>query len=223
MVREIVLDTETTGLSPLEGHRLVELGCLELINYLPTGRSFHTYIDPERDMPEDAFRVHGLSSEFLKGHPVFAAIVDEFLAFIEDSPLVIHNAKFDMAFLNAELTRARREPLPWARAVDTLALASRRFPGAPVSLDALCRRFGIDNSGRQKHGALLDSELLADVYLQLVGGRQADLGLAVAVVATAEIGVAVKPRPARPHAPSAEELERHAAFIRKLDEPLWLQ
>lgn len=223
MVREIVLDTETTGLNPAEGHRLVELGCVELVNHIATGRTFHAYINPERDMPDEAFRVHGLSAEFLRPHPVFGEIVDEFLTFIEDSPLVIHNAKFDMAFLNAELARLGREPFPHGRAVDTLGLAIRRFPGAPASLDALCRRFGVDSSSRVKHGALLDSELLAEVYLQLLGGRQADLGLAISVTAEITSGVAVKPRPARPHEASPEELARHAEFIKKLDNPVWLQ
>jgi DNA polymerase-3 subunit epsilon len=223
MLREVVLDTETTGLSPAEGHRLVEVAAVELLNHVPTGRHFHSYVNPEREMPEDAFRIHGLSDAFLAEQPLFGEIVDELLAFLEDAPLVIHNAKFDMAFLNAELSRAGREPLPLSRAVDTLSLALRRFPGAPASLDALCRRFGIDNAGRVKHGALLDSELLAAVYLQLLGGRQADLDLAVAV-AGAGVGIeAAKPRPPRPHAPTAAELERHAAFIRTLDDPVWLR
>lgn len=223
MLREVVLDTETTGLSPAEGHRLVEVAAVELINHVPTGRHFHSYVNPERAMPEDALRIHGLSDAFLAEQPLFGEIVDELLAFLEDAPLVIHNAKFDMAFLNAELARAGREPMPMSRAVDTLSLALRRFPGAPASLDALCRRFGIDNAGRVKHGALLDSELLAAVYLQLLGGRQAHLDLAVAVAGAGAGTEAAKPRPPRPHAPTAAELERHAAFIRTLDDPVWLR
>lgn len=223
MLREVVLDTETTGLSPAEGHRLVEVAAVELINHVPTGRHFHSYVNPEREMPEEAFRIHGLSDAFLAEQPLFGEIVDELLAFLEDAPLVIHNAKFDMAFLNAELARAGREPLAMSRAVDTLSLALRRFPGAPASLDALCRRFGIDNAGRVKHGALLDSELLAAVYLQLLGGRQADLDLAVAVAGAGAGIEAAKPRPPRPHAPTQAELERHAAFIRTLDDPVWLR
>lgn len=223
MLREVVLDTETTGLNPAEGHRLVEVAAVELLNHVPTGRHFHSYLNPEREMPEDAFRIHGLSDAFLAEQPLFAEIVDDLLAFLEDAPLVIHNAKFDMAFLNAELTRAGREPLPSSRAVDTLSLALRRFPGAPASLDALCRRFGIDTAGRVKHGALLDSELLAAVYLQLLGGRQADLDLAMVVAGAGAGAEAARPRPPRPHAPTAAELERHAAFIRTLDDPVWLR
>ncbi|MFZ2467879.1 MAG: DNA polymerase III subunit epsilon, partial [Parvibaculum sedimenti] len=171
-MRQIVLDTETTGLSPDEGHRLVEVGCLEVFNHVPTGNVFHRYMNPERDMPEGAFRVHGLSAEFLRDKPKFAEVVDEFLEFIGDAELVIHNAGFDMTFLNAELKWVGRPPLAAARAVDTLMIARKRFPGAQNSLDALCRRFNIDNSGRVKHGALLDAELLAEVYLELMGGRQ---------------------------------------------------
>jgi DNA polymerase-3 subunit epsilon len=220
MIREIVLDTETTGLDAQLGHRLVELGALELLNHVPTGRIFHTYLNPEREVPEDAVRIHGLSTAFLAGHPVFAEVVDELFLFLEDSPLVIHNAEFDLAFLNAELARLGREPFLPSRAIDTLRLAQRRFPGAPASLDALCRRFGVDNSNRTRHGALLDSELLAEVYLHLLGGRQADLGLAVAPVraATAEPMAA---RPPRPHGPSEAELVAHAAFIAGLKDPIW--
>jgi DNA polymerase-3 subunit epsilon len=223
MTREIVLDTETTGLDPLDGHRLVEVACVELFNYLPTGRTFHAYLNPERDMPTEAFQVHGLSAEFLSKHPCFAEAADEFLAFIGDARLIIHNARFDMAFLNAELRRIGRDPLHDGRAVDTLALALGKFPGAPCSLDALCRRFAVDNSARTKHGALLDCELLAEVYLNLMGGRQVDLGLLaparVSIASTGELRV----RPPRPHAPAAAELEAHAAFIAKLENPVWLQ
>jgi DNA polymerase-3 subunit epsilon len=171
MIREIVLDTETTGLDPADGHRLVELGCVELVNHLRTGRDFHSYINPEREVPEDARRIHGLSTDFLRGYPVFVEVVDAFLEFIGDSPLLIHNAKFDMAFLNAELARAGRGVLATNRATCTLLMAQKRFPGAPASLDALCRRFSVDNSVRTKHGAIVDSELLAEVYLHLPADR----------------------------------------------------
>jgi DNA polymerase-3 subunit epsilon len=170
-MREIVLDTETTGISPQDGHRLVEIGCLELFNHVATGKFFHTYVDPERDMPEGAFRVHGLSAEFLSDKPKFGEVADAFLDFIADDPLVIHNASFDMGFINAELKRIGRAALPMARAIDTLDIARRKFPGSQNNLDALCRRFNVDNSGRTKHGALLDSELLAEVYLEMMGGR----------------------------------------------------
>jgi DNA polymerase-3 subunit epsilon len=223
MIREIVLDTETTGLDPLQGHRLVEVACLELVNHVPTGQTFHSYVNPERDIPEDAQRVHGLTAELLAEHPVFAEIAGELVAFMGDSALVIHNARFDLSFLNAELGRAGLEPLPAARAVDTLLLAQRRFPGAPASLDALCRRFGVDNTGRTRHGALLDSELLAEVYLHLLGGRQTDLALAAPSRPGAAGQARARRRPPRPHAPSAEELEAHRAFIATLDDPVWLR
>ncbi|MFN3294326.1 MAG: DNA polymerase III subunit epsilon, partial [Gemmobacter sp.] len=179
-MREIVLDTETTGLEPAEGHRIVEIGAVELYNHMPTGRVYHQYINPQRDMPPEAFAVHGLSEEFLRGHPVFAAIGQAFLDFVGDARLVIHNAAFDIKFLNFELGRIGLAPFEWDRVTDTLALARQRFPGSPASLDALCRRFGVDNSAREKHGALLDSEILADVSLELIGGRQPDLVLAPA-------------------------------------------
>lgn len=222
MIREIVLDTETTGLDPLAGHRIVEIAAVELVNHLPTGVTFHEYVDPARDMPEEAFRVHGLSAEFLSEHPPFADHAERFLAFIADSPLIIHNAPFDMRFLNAELARLKRPPLPFDRAIDTLALAQRRFAGASNSLDALCRRFEVDNSGRTLHGALLDCELLAEVYLHLIGGRQADLGLTLAVGTTATTRIR-EPRPARPHGPSDDELAAHAAFVATLTEPIWVR
>ena len=222
-MREIVLDTETTGLDPLSGHRIVEIGCVELNNHLPTGRVFHRYINPERDMPVEAFNVHGLSGDFLAKHKVFAEEVGEFLAFIEDTPLVIHNAEFDMRFINAELIRLGFAGLPMHRAIDTVAIARRRFPGAQASLDALCRRFEIDNSSRTKHGALLDAELLAEVYLELIGGRQPGLGLAAAVGAgVSAIRVRREPRAARPHAATPEEVAAHAAFIAKLKNAMWL-
>lgn len=222
-MREIVLDTETTGLSPKSGHRIVEIGCIELVNHVPTGANFHAYVNPERDMPDEAFRVHGLSNAFLADKPVFAAVVGEFLDFIADAPLVIHNAEFDMGFINAELTRHGFSPLPMTRAIDTVRLARSKFPGAQASLDALCRRFGIDNSARTKHGALLDSELLAEVYLELIGGRQPGFGLAEQ---EKEKPVGAAPveritRPPRPHAPNQEEIAAHRAFIARLQASIW--
>ena len=223
MLREIVLDTETTGLDPDQGHRIVEVAGLELVNHLPTGRTFHSYLNPERDVPEEAFRVHGLSAEFLADYPVFAEVVEPLLEFLGNSPLVIHNAAFDMRFLAAELARHGREPLPAGRAVDTLVLAQRRFPGSPNSLDALCRRFAVDNSGRKLHGALLDCELLAEVYLRLLGGRQTALGLDRPGACAAVTRTSRPVRPARPHAASPEELAAHAALIATLDDPVWLR
>lgn len=219
-MREIVLDTETTGLDPGSGHRLVEIGCLELVNHVPTGRIFQSYVNPERDMPEEAFKIHGLSAEFLARQPLFAAVVEDFLKFIGEAPLVIHNAVFDLGFLNAELARLGRPALLEERAIDTVALARRKFPGSPANLDALCRRFNIDNGARDLHGALLDAQLLAEVYLELVGGRQPGLGLA-AEGAAAAAGVERHTREPRPHAPSAEELAAHARFIDGLEEPIW--
>ena len=178
-MREIVLDTETTGLDPATGDRIVEIGAIELMNQMPTGRTYHQYINPQRDMPAGAEAVHGLSEKFLADKPLFADVVENFVAFLGDSKLVIHNAGFDMKFINAELGWIGRPVLPRARAIDTLDMARRRFPGAQNSLDALCRRFGVDNSAREKHGALLDSELLAEVYLELTGGRQPDFALKV--------------------------------------------
>lgn len=227
-MRQIVLDTETTGLSPDEGHRLVEVGCLEVFNHVATGNVFHRYINPERDMPEGAFRVHGLSAEFLSDKPKFAEVVDEFLEFIGDAELVIHNAGFDMTFLNAELKWVGRPPIASSRAVDTLMIARKRFPGAQNSLDALCRRFNIDNSGRVKHGALLDAELLAEVYLELMGGRQPGLVLDAAAAAAAATTVAARETRKRP-APlssrvSEEERAAHEAFVSTLGpEPLWVK
>ena len=174
-MREIVLDTETTGFEPHDGDRIVEIGAVELFNHLPTGRTYHQYINPQRNMPEGAFGVHGLSEEFLSDKPVFKAIAQDFIDFIGDSKLIIHNASFDMKFLNAELGWVNRPPLPKSQTVDTLAVARRKYPGSPASLDALCRRFSINNSSRTLHGALLDSEILAEVYLELIGGRQPDL------------------------------------------------
>jgi DNA polymerase-3 subunit epsilon len=222
-MREIVLDTETTGLDPKSGHRVVEIACLELVNYVPTGRTFHKYCNPERDMPEEAFNVHGLSISFLEKHPTFEAIVDEFLEFVGDARLIIHNADFDMRFLNAELIRANRAPLPAEQATCTMIMARKRFPGAQASLDALCKRFAVDNSHRTKHGALLDSELLAEVYLELMGGRQAGLALAAkATVAETVVATEKVAREARVHGPSEEELAAHAAMLAKLKNPIWL-
>lgn len=230
-MREIVVDTETTGLSPEEGDRIVEIGCVELENCIPTGREFHHYVNPRRDVPEEAVRVHGLTAEFLSDKRGFEEVVDEFLKFVGDAGLVIHNAEFDVGFLNMELGRAAREPLRMRRAVDTLAMARKRFPGMPNSLDALCRRFGIDLSERSEHGALLDARLLAGVYLNLSGGRQRDLGLAASAApppARTESEVVEKvsgrrTRPARPHGPSPEEVAAHEKFVAGLNEPLWLQ
>ena len=177
-MREIVLDTETTGFEPDQGDRIVEIGAVELYNHMPTGRTFHQYINPERPMPQSAFEVHGLGDDFLRDKPVFALIAQEFLDFVQDAKLVIHNAAFDMKFLNAELGWLKMPQLPWEQAIDTLAIARKKFPGSPASLDALCRRFAIDNGARTLHGALLDSEILAEVYLELIGGRQPDLVLA---------------------------------------------
>jgi len=220
-IREIVLDTETTGLDPQTGDRLVELGCIELFNSLPTGETFHRYIDPERDMPVESFRVHGLSREFLTGKPKFADIAEEFLAFIGDAKLVIHNAEFDMKFLNAELKRVGLAPLTFERVIDTLSLARRKHPGAPNSLDALCARYGIDNSRRTKHGALLDSEILAEVYLELSGGRQAALQLATVAVEKVEIITTeiVKVREIEIQSQLDElEWEAHSTFVAAMGE-----
>jgi DNA polymerase-3 subunit epsilon len=225
-MREIVLDTETTGLDPESGDRIVEIGAVEILNHVPTGRVFHHYINPERAMPQEAFAIHGLSTSFLADKPVFAKIAQEFLDFVGDARLVIHNAAFDMKFINAELGWLKLPPIPWARAVDTLDMARRRFPGAQNSLDALCRRFDVDNSGREKHGALLDSELLAEVYLELMGGRQPDLTLTVVHAGSAGVarsGWVVPPRPEPlPERLSQAEAEAHAAFVAELgDKALW--
>ena len=223
-MREIVLDTETTGLDPASD-RIVEVGCVELAHLVPTGRTFHRYINPERPMRPDAEAVHGLSDAFLADKPVFAAIADGLLSFLGDAPLVIHNAAFDMRFLNAELKRLSLPPLPMDRSVDTLALARKRFPGAQASLDALCARFGVDTTERSQHGALLDSRLLAEVYLELRGGRQPGLTLLAGEEdAATEDAPAARPttfRPPRPHAPTAEEAAAHAAFLEKIPNALW--
>jgi len=231
-MREIALDTETTGLDPKSGHRVVEIGCVELINHVPSGKVYHQYINPERDMPVEAERVHGLSVDFLSGHPVFADIATAFVDFVGDAKLVIHNASFDMGFINAELSALEIDTIPMARAIDTVTMARRKFPGAQASLDALCRRFGIDLSERSLHGALLDARLLADVYLELLGGRQHGMDLAADVAATVsqdassdDVGVSDVStdgrRAPRPHAPSAEELALHNTFIESLTDPIW--
>ena len=224
-MREIVLDTETTGLEPATGDRVVEIGAVELMNHMPTGKTWHQYINPDRSMPKEAFEVHGLSDDFLRDKPRFHAVAPAFLKFIGDATLVIHNAPFDMKFLNHELAAAGHAPLPMSRAFDTAALARQKFPGSPASLDALCRRFGVDNSAREKHGALLDSEILAAVYLELIGGRQPDLTLSAVTSQTTatEITWHPKPRP-QPLPPRLTEAEStaHASFITKLgDTAIW--
>lgn len=221
-MREIVLDTETTGFEPSEGDRLVEIGGVELLNHMPTGRTYHQYINPERDMPEEAFNIHGLSEEFLRPMPKFVEVAQAFVDFVGGAQLVIHNAAFDMKFLNFELERAGFPKLN-VKVVDTLAIARRRFPGSPASLDALCRRFAIDNSARTLHGALLDSEILAEVYLELMGGRQPDLVLASSGggrnSGPADTGWRARPRPnPLPSRLTADEAAAHAAFVEKLGE-----
>jgi DNA polymerase-3 subunit epsilon len=218
-MREIVLDTETTGLDPASGHRVVEIGCVELINHVATGAVFQRYINPERPMPAEAEAVHGLSDAFLSRHPAFAEVAPTFLSFLQDSPLVIHNAAFDMGFLNAELARLGRDRLPAERAIDTLQLARQKFPGAPANLDALCRRFEIDLSDRQLHGALKDATLLSKVYLELRGGREPVLTLVTACRSpSAARSVQRSPRLIEP---SAEEQQAHAAMLERLIDPLW--
>ena len=218
-MREIVVDTETTGLTPETGHRVVEIGCLELVNHVPTGSVFHQYLNPERDVPEEVVRIHGLTDEFLAGKPPFGSVADVFLKFVGESRLIIHNAEFDLGFLNAELARAGRDALR-NDAIDTVALARKKYPGAPANLDALCRRFGIDNSERVRHGALLDAELLAEVYLELIGGRQPGLtfGTRAAVAAGGGAPVAWPPRR---HEPTADETAAHEAFLDTLPNPIW--
>ncbi len=221
-MREIVFDTETTGIFPGDGHRVVEIGAVEMIDRVVTGRTFHTYIDPGRAMPKDAQAVHGLSTDFLTGQPTFEMIIDGFLAFIGDDPLVAHNASFDMEFINWELKRANMAVIPLARAIDTLDMSRKINPGAKHTLDALCNRYGIDLSARTKHGALVDAELLARVYVELTGGRQIGFDLAEqAVIADAPTERAVFVH--RDHAASPSEIARHAVFIAKLKDPVWLQ
>ncbi len=227
MKREIVLDTETTGLDPFSGHRIVEIGCVEVVGGARTGAFFHCYLNPERDMPPEAFRVHGLSSEFLADKPVFSQKVDEFLEFIADSSLVIHNAAFDMKFVNFELDKLGFSALSMERVVDTMLIARKKFPGSPSSLDALCKRFNIDLSSRTKHGALLDAELLADVYLDLMGGRQAMLVLDEvkqnAAMNTQLLNNKKINLEARIFKISPDEEEAHKAMLTKLKNPIWLE
>jgi DNA polymerase III subunit epsilon len=221
-LREIVLDTETTGLDPYQGHRLVEIGCIELVNRIPSGQTFHRYLNPERDMPAEAFAVHGLSADFLRDKPPFAEIAEELIAFIGDAPLVAHNAMFDLGFLNAELERARKPLVIRERLIDTLLLARRKHPGGSNGLDGLCARYGIDNSRRTKHGALLDAEILAEVYVELIGARQAQLilvesGTSVTGTVAATAVIRVRPQPLAPRL-TADELEAHLAFVATLGE-----
>ena len=227
-MREIVLDTETTGLDPFQGHRVVEIGCVELFNRIPTGQTFHRYVNPERDMPAEAFSVHGLSAEFLKDHPCFAEIVEDLIQFVGDAPLIIHNAAFDLAFLNAELERCGRPLIARDRLVDTLLLARRKHPAGPNSLDQLCSRYAIDNSRRTKHGALLDAQILAEVYIELIGARQAQLGLTetITMAITARDGhalIRVRPTPLLPRL-TAEERAAHLEYLADLGaNAIWYQ
>lgn len=231
-MREIVFDTETTGLDPNLGHKLVELGCVEIVNKIRTGRDFHVYINPERDVPIAATNVHGLTTEFLADKPIFKEVADDFLEFIADSPLVIHNAAFDMKFINYELKLIDKPLIYPGRAIDTLDMARKKFPGAKANLDALCNRFGIDLSSRTKHGALLDAELLADVYLELIGGRQIYLSLGEEKEGDTPQGGSVNVltdasgkeiRKIREFLPSDEEIKAHEAFLESMKHPLWKQ
>ena len=219
-MREVVLDTETTGLDPGSGHRIVEIGCIELVNHIATGRHYHQYINPERDMPEQASQVHGLTTDFLSDKPVFADIVGAFDEFIGSSQLIIHNAAFDMGFINAERETLGLDPLPADRAIDTVSMARQKFPGAQANLDALCRRFQIDNSDRTLHGGLKDARLLADVYLELIGGRQQGMELSPEEGQAVE-AVGKNRRPPRPHAAGEKEAAHHAQFLEKLNSPIW--
>ena len=231
MATQIVLDTETTGMDPFDGHRLIEIGCVEIENHLPTGRTLQLYINPERDIPAEATAVHGITEEFVADKPTFSEVYTEFIDFIGDSKIVIHNAEFDMKFLNWELKNVGHAGLKWSRVIDTLAMARKKFPGSPANLDALCRRFEIDNSGRTYHGALLDSELLAEVYLELLGGRQHGMGLADTNIAkspahkNSDAQILKKKRPMRdprPHTASKEELIAHQKLREQLgDKALW--
>lgn len=222
-MREIVFDTETTGLDPKSGHRVIEIGCVEIVNLVPTGNVLHKYLNPERDIPEEAVKIHGLTLDFLKDHPLFAEVVEEFLDFVKDSNLIAHNAEFDMRFLNWELENAGHKIIPPGRFVDTLQIARSRFPGAPNNLDALCKRLNVDNSNRTKHGALLDSEILAEVYLELKGGKQTGLDLVQKKEKAATVETASKQRAPRDFPPSEEELEAHRKFVSTLKEPIWLK
>ena len=234
-MREIVLDTETTGISAAEGHRIIEIGALELVNHTPSGNNLHIYINPERDIEDGAFAVHGISSEFLANKPVFADIAQRFMQFVGEDQMVIHNANFDMAFINAELARLSLPEYPMSRVVDTLAMARKKFPGAQANLNALCRRFEIDNSHRDLHGALVDADLLTEVYIELLGGRQPNLSLDVArtekqeqkqanETPIAQPGFSMRRDAAqfsRPHMPSEAELSAHEGFLKKIEDPIW--
>jgi DNA polymerase-3 subunit epsilon len=231
-MREIVFDTETTGLSPQNGDRMVEIGCVELYNRVETGRTFHSYFNPGRPMPSEAEAVHGLSDRFLSDKPPFGDVCEQLLDFIADSPLIAHNAGFDFGFINHEFSHCGRSSVCTSRMVDTLAIARQRFPGAKHSLDALCTRFGVDRSLRIKHGALIDAQLLAQVYVELTGGRQIGLGLVAEVIDAGETGavpiadadtIVATIRPPRPHAPTADELERHSAFLATIKDPVWVR
>jgi DNA polymerase-3 subunit epsilon len=236
-MREIVLDTETTGISAADGHRIIEIGALELVNHTPTGNNLHLYINPERDIEDGAFAVHGISPEFLADKPVFADIAEQFMEFVGDDQMVIHNASFDMAFINAELARLALPEYPMSRAVDTLAMARKKFPGAQANLNALCRRFEIDNSHRDLHGALVDADLLTEVYIELLGGRQPDLSLddtraeqqgqqSASETLLDQSGFSIQRDAAqfsRPHMPTDAELSAHKDFLEKIEDPIWKQ
>ena len=225
-MKEIVLDTETTGMDPTTGDKIIEIGCVELENHIPTGRHLQIYINPEREIPADAIAVHGITNEFVADKPVFAQVYTEFLEFIKDGKLVIHNAEFDMKFINYELGQVGHPAIGWSNVIDTLGMARKKFPGSPASLDALCRRFGIDNTERTYHGALLDSELLAEVYLELLGGRQHGLGLAAQKQASEQQASSIRKsertfREPRKHNANPEELAAHKELLKELTDPLW--
>jgi DNA polymerase-3 subunit epsilon len=220
-MREVILDTETTGLNSDNGDRIVEIGCVELVNHVATGATYHQYVNPERPMPDEAFQIHGLSEAFLSEFPIMSDIIDKFLEFIGVAPLVIHNAEFDLRFLNAELVRLNKPALKIKRAIDTVRLAREKFPGASVSLNALCKRFSIDNSSRSFHGALLDAHLLALVYLELVGGKQQGFELSTKEIANEVITTDGKRRDTRSFAVKEDELEAHALFLAKITKPIW--
>ena len=220
-MREVILDTETTGLNSDNGDRIVEIGCVELVNHVATGATYHQYVNPERPMPDEAFQIHGLSEAFLSEFPIMSDIIDEFLEFIGVAPLVIHNAEFDLRFLNAELARLDKPALKIKRAIDTVRLAREKFPGASVSLNALCKRFSIDNSSRSFHGALLDADLLALVYLELVGGKQQGFELSTKEIANEVIATDGNRRDTRNFAVKDDELKAHARFLAKITKPIW--
>lgn len=223
--REIAFDTETTGFEPSEGHRIIEIGCVEMVNRIATGKTYHAYINPERDVPQAAFDVHGLSREFLSDKPKFSEVADNFISFVGDATLVIHNAQFDMKFINHHLKELEKDIIPMKQSFCTLQEARRRFPGSPASLDALCKRFEVDNSSRTKHGALLDAELLADMYLELMGGSQVafELGSSAGGNIKNIMPSNREKIPPREHLPSEEELAAHTEFLKKINQPAWQQ